>query len=384
MLTILLAPDSLKGSLTAVQACAALERGVRRALSGIPDNEIQCLSVPLADGGEGTVDALVRGAGGKIKAALVHGPLGELVYAQWAILDDNRAALEMAQASGLTLVPPEKRDALHASSFGTGELIRAALDTGCRDILLGIGGSATTDGGCGALQALGAKFLDRHGRELPRGGSSLSELAAIDLFHLDARLRDCKITVLCDVTNPLHGPQGAAHIYAPQKGATSRQVQILDAALQNFADVTAQTTNGDLRDTPGAGAAGGIGFGLLSFTNAQLRPGIEVVLEAVQFREKLEFADLVLTAEGSLDAQTLSGKTIQGVTRAARAARNGRGVPVIAFGGAIKLSGAQLDELGLLSAFALPDAPLPLEECLARAEELLENAAERALRLWHK
>ncbi len=378
MLTVLIAPDSLKGSLSALQAAAALERGARRALG----EQITCLIVPLADGGEGTIAAILQGAGGVLQHTKVRNPLGAMTEAQWAILDDGRAVLEMAQASGLTLVPTEKRDALRTSSYGTGELIRAALDAGCRKIMLGIGGSATTDGGIGALQALGAGFFDKNGHELPFGGGALRDLHSIDLSNLDGRLRDCEISVLCDVTNPLHGPNGAAPIYGPQKGATPEQVPILDAALRHFADVTAQTIGKDFCDFPGAGAAGGIGFGLLSFLGTQLRPGIEAILEAAHFADKLERADVVLTAEGSLDAQTLSGKTIAGVCRAARRAKNKRGVPVIAFGGAVHLSGAQMDELGLLSAFALPNAPLRLEECLNSADELLTNAAERALRLW--
>jgi glycerate kinase len=378
MLTILIAPDSLKGSLSASQAAHSLERGARRALG----EAIKCLQIPLADGGEGTVEAIVKGAGGTVQNARVRGPLGEKVHAQWAILNDGRAVIEMAQASGLTLVLPEKRDALHASSYGTGELILAALDAGCRKILLGIGGSATTDGGVGALQALGVRFLDADGNELPPGGAALRDLHKKELNSLDARLRDCEITVLCDVTNPLHGPQGAAYIYGPQKGATPKQVQILDEALQNFADVTTQTIGKDYRNVPGAGAAGGIGFGLMSFLDARLKPGIETVLEVTRFAEKLESADLVLTAEGSIDAQTLSGKTIAGLCRVAREAKSGRGVPVIAFGGSVQLSGTQLDDLGLLSAFSLTNAPRSLEECLSNADALLACAAERALRLW--
>lgn len=377
-MTILIAPDSLKGSLSAEAACSALERGARRALG----KAVRCVCVPLADGGEGTVSALVRGAGGALKTVTVRGPLGAETLAQWAILDDGSAAIEMAQASGLTLVAPPNRDAKRASSYGTGEVIRTALDAGCRKLLIGIGGSATTDGGAGALQALGARFLDAAGQQLAPGGAALFHLAAIDVSGLDARLRDCEITVLCDVTNPLCGPRGAARIYGPQKGASPEDVELLDAALSRFADVATQTLGRDWREFPGAGAAGGIGFGLLGFLDARLRPGIEVVLETTRFAEKLEDADLVLTAEGALDEQTLSGKTIAGVASAAKHAKNGAGVPVIAFGGAVKLSGAQLDHLGVLSAFALPDAPLTLEESIARADELLAAAAERALRLW--
>jgi glycerate 2-kinase len=376
-LTVLLAPDSFKGSLTALEACAALEEGVWRA-----EKRAICLPVPLADGGEGTVAALQHGAGGDLKSVRVRGPLGTPVNAQWLLLPDGSAVLEMAQSSGLTLIENAQRDALRATSYGTGEVIKTALDSGCRHLLIGIGGSATTDGGAGALQALGAKFLDHNGDELSPGGAALRELRYIDLSRLDVRLRECQIEVLCDVNNPLHGPQGAAHVYAPQKGASPADVKLLDDALQNYAAVAAQTIGRDLRNTPGAGAAGGIGFGLLAFLNASLRPGIEVVLEATRFAEKLEIADLVLTGEGAIDGQTLSGKAIYGVCAAARNAKNGSGVPVIAFGGAVKLNGEEFNQLGLLSAFALPDAPLTLEECLANAAELLSTAAERALRVW--
>ncbi|MBV9865165.1 MAG: glycerate kinase [Abitibacteriaceae bacterium] len=379
MLHIILAPDSFKGSLSATQACAALERGARGALNGI---ECQFTAVPLADGGEGTVDALLRGAGGTSQTVRVRGPLRDEVEAQWGLLAGGQAVVEMAQASGLTLVPPEHRSAGQASSYGTGQVIQAALEAGCRELLIGIGGSATTDGGAGALQALGVRFLDANGRELPPGGTALNQLHRIDLTHLDPRLKDTKITVLCDVTNPLCGPDGAAFIYGPQKGASPREVEALDAALSHFADVVEATFGKDFRDIPGAGAAGGMGFGLMAFLGAHLTPGINAVLEATRFAAKLETADLVLTGEGSIDAQTLSGKALAGVADAARQVKDGAGVPIIAFGGAVRLTGTQLQDLGIMAALPLPDAPLSLQECVSRADELLSSAAERALRLW--
>jgi len=377
--TFLLAPDSLKGSLSAIAACTALERGVRRALAGKSTPEF--MAVPLADGGEGTVDALLRGCGGKLQTAQVRDPLGTEITARWAILQDGRAAIEMAQSSGLTLVPVEKRDALGASSFGTGELVRSALDAGCHEILIGIGGSATTDGGSGALAALGVKFLDARGVELPRGGAALQNLARIDASDLDARLRETRVKILCDVTNPLCGANGAAHVYSPQKGASFADAEILDAALENFADVCAQAFGRDLRNVAGAGAAGGTGFGLLSFLQCELVPGIDAVLQSANFAEKLERADFVFTAEGAIDAQTPQGKALAGIARAAGKAKNGRGVPVIAFGGAVKLSGDELQKMGIAAALPLPDAPQSLDECLTRAVELLSDAAERATRL---
>jgi glycerate kinase len=369
---LLLAPDSFKGSLSAAQACVAMQRGAARVF---PD--AKSISIPLADGGEGTLDAVLESANGARKIALVCDPLGNEIEASWGVLPARRGVIEMAQASGLTRVPETKRDALRASSFGTGQLIKAALDFGCKELLIGIGGSATTDGGSGALSALGARFLDARGKILPPGGAALNELHAIDLSGLDPRIGSTPITVLSDVTNPLCGENGAACIYAPQKGASPEDVKILDAGLRNLARVAAQVSD-RAGSTPGAGAAGGLGFGLMAFCDAQLKSGIEVILEVARFGEKLRGADLVLTGEGALDSQTLSGKTIAGVCAAAKE----RGVPVIAFGGKVSLSGEELNALNLLSAFAIADAPLSLEECVARADELLQNAVERALRLW--
>ena len=369
---IVLAPDSFKGSLTATQVCAALEAGARRVFPNA-----HYLSVPLADGGEGTLDALLQSAGGRVKTQRVRGPLGDQVSARWGILPDGQAIIEMAQASGLDLVPPSQRDALKASSFGTGQLIKAALDAGCRDIILGIGGSATTDGGVGALNALGLSARDSRDRVLKGGGAALAQLATLDLKFFDARLSKARFTVLCDVTNPLHGPNGAAHVYAAQKGASPAEIVQLDAALKHYADVMAQLIGKDHRHHAGAGAAGGIGFAMLAFCKAAMCSGIDVVLDKAGFADKLDSADLVLTGEGALDEQTLSGKTIAGACRVARAHR----VPIIAFGGAVRLSGAQMDELGLVSAFSLADGPRDLEDCLAQGTTLLSNSVERALRI---
>jgi glycerate kinase len=350
-----------------------MQRGATRVLA-----DAEYIVVPLADGGEGTLDALLRGAGGEKHFAEVLDPLGRKVHVAWGVLGDGRAVIEMAQASGLTLVAEDERDALRASSIGTGQLIKAALDRGCKEILIGIGGSATTDGGIGALSALGAKFLDSKSEVLPPGGAALNDLASIDLSALDARLQSTRITVLCDVTNPLFGENGAAHVYGPQKGASPGDIKVLDSGLRRLAEVAAQTLDADKSTQPGAGAAGGIGFGLLAFTPAELKPGIEVVLTAARFEEKLQYADLVLTGEGALDAQTLSGKAIAGVCNAAKK----QGVPVIAFGGKVALSGPEQSTLGLLSAFSIADAPLSLQECITRADELLANAVERVLRIW--
>lgn len=378
-LHFVLAPDSMKGSLSAISACATMKLGVQRAMRGMP---YKCSTVPLADGGEGTVDALVQASGGEERTETVSGPLGKLVQAKWGVLQEGQVVIEMAQASGLTLVPEGYYRPREASSYGTGQLIRAALDSGYRDLLIGIGGSATSDGGAGMLQALGARLLDADGQELPPGGAALLRLAQIDLAHLDARLKETQVTVLCDVDNPLCGSNGAAYIFGPQKGATPNDVKDIDAALSHFAQVSAATTGCDLQEAKGAGAAGGMGFALMTFLNAQLKPGIDVVMQTTQLRQKLETADLVLTAEGSIDAQTLRGKALAGVARAASAAKNSESVPVIAFGGTVQLTGDELQQLGILVALPLPDAPLPLDQCLQRASELLANATERAVRLW--
>jgi glycerate kinase len=368
---IILAPDSFKGSLTALEAAQAMHAGVLRVLG---DKSTFTLT-PLADGGEGTLDAILAGGGDRysIKA---RDPLLQEIQADWGKLPDGTAIIEMAQASGLTLIPEKRRDALRASTFGTGQLIKAALDHGCRDLLIGIGGSATTDGGAGCLAALGARFLDAQGKVLLPGGAALANLHEIDLQNLDSRLRECRIKVLCDVTNPLCGPNGAAFIYAPQKGASTEDVELLNRSLSHFADVAAQTLGRDLQNIPGAGAAGGLGFGLLAFLNAQLVPGIDTVLEVVHFAEKLQNADLVFTGEGSLDEQTLQGKTIAGVARLAQKKK----VPVLAFGGRVQLDQTQLDQLGVRAAFAISDTSISLQESLRRAKVLLEGAVEHALK----
>ena len=350
-----------------------MKRGAMRVLP-----HADFIFVPLADGGEGTVEAILQSANGHQISAIVENPLCESIPANWGILPDNRAIIEMAQASGLTLIPENQRDALRASSFGTGQLILAALDSGCRKILIGIGGSATTDGGAGALSALGAKFLDSKGEVLPPGGAALMDLHSIDLSNLDARLRSTPITVLCDVTNPLFGENGAAFIYAPQKGASAEDVGILDSGLRKLAQISSQTLGEDWSTRSGTGAAGGMGFGLLAFLKAQLKSGIDVVLETANFSEKLQSADLIFTGEGAIDAQTLKGKTIAGVCREAKK----QNVPVIAFGGKVSLSGSEQSTLGLLAAFPIADAPMSLELCIARADELLAEATERVLRVW--
>ncbi|MCG0240050.1 MAG: glycerate kinase [Firmicutes bacterium] len=370
---IVVAPDSFKGSLTAAEAARAMARGVRAVW---PEAEV--LEVPMADGGEGTVDALVAATGGRYVTRQVTGPLGRPVEARFGILGDGETAvIEMAAASGLLLVPPAERDPRYTTTYGTGELIRAALDLGVRRIVCGIGGSATNDGGAGMVQALGGRLLKADGTEIGFGGAALLELDRIDLSGLDPRLQDVEILVACDVDNPLCGPRGASAVYGPQKGATPEMVELLDRALGHLADVMARDLGRDVRDIPGAGAAGGLGAGLMGFLGARLRPGVEVVMEAVRLDALVEGAALVITGEGKTDGQTLAGKVPLGVARVA--AR--KGVPVIVVSGAVTPDADRLLDHHIAALLSICEGPIALEEAMARAAELLERATARALRL---
>ncbi|ABL00513.1 glycerate kinase [Pelobacter propionicus] len=370
---IIIAPDSYKGSLSAVEVAEAMARGI---VSVFPDAEI--VSLPVADGGEGTVEALVAATSGRFVCQEVSGPLGEPVMARWGILGDGATAvIEMAAASGLPLVAPERRNPLRASTCGTGELIRAALDAGLRRLIVGIGGSATNDGGAGMARALGVRFLDADGTELPEGGAALARLARVDLDGLDPRLVETSLQVACDVTNPLCGENGASVIYGPQKGATPEMVRELDRALEHYSQVVEQAIARNVSDQAGSGAAGGLGAGLRYFTNASLLPGVKIVLDAVGFAEALKTADLVITGEGCSDAQTAHGKAPLGV---ARLARNG-GVPVICLSGGLGAGAEQLLEHGIDALLGIVSCPMPLEDCMARAAELVETATSRVCRL---
>ena len=372
-LRIIVAPDSFKGSLSAPEAAAAMGRGIRAVF---PEAEV--VEIPIADGGEGTVEALVAATGGRLRHAEVRGPLGDPVRAAWGVLGDGRTAvIEMAAASGLTLVPGGRRDPRLASTFGTGELVRAALDGGHRRIVLGLGGSATNDAGAGLARALGACFLDEAGADLPEGGAALARLTRIDLAGLDPRLAETEMLVACDVDNPLCGPRGASSTFGPQKGATPGMVRELDAALAVFARVAARDTGREVAATPGAGAAGGLGAGLLFFTPARLRPGVGIVLEAVDFEARIRGADLVFTGEGRTDAQTAMGKAPVGVAAAAKR----QGAPVVCLSGGLAEGADDLLASGIDALAAVPPGPMSLEACLAGGAPLLEAAAARACRL---
>jgi glycerate kinase len=350
-----------------------MERGILRIFAGA-----EVRKVPIADGGEGTVAALVAATGGELRHSQVIDPLGRRIDAQWGILGDGTTAvIEMAAASGLPLVPERLRDPERATSFGTGELIRAALDAGLRRIILGIGGSATNDGGAGMARALGARFVDAAGRELAEGGAALAGLAAVHLDGLDPRLHETEITVACDVDNPLCGPRGASVVFGPQKGATPDMVAALDAALWHYALIAQAATGRTVAEVPGAGAAGGLGAGLLLFTSAVLRPGVEIVLEAVRFQELVEGAAFVLTGEGRTDFQTAFGKAPVGVAKAAKRHR----VPVFCLSGSLGEGADETLSQGVDAVMSICDRPMGLEECMLRGQELIEAASTRLCRI---
>ncbi|MFP8907124.1 glycerate kinase [Streptomyces atacamensis] len=366
---VLIAADKFKGSLTAAQVAEHTAAGIRRAR---PGTAIEAL--PVADGGDGTVDAAAA-AGFALRRTAVTGPLGKAVTASYALRGDT-AVVEMAQASGLQKMPEGVFAPLSATTYGTGEVLLAALEAGARTVILGVGGSATTDGGAGMLTALGARFLDAGGRPLQPGGGPLRHLATADLSGLDPRLKDIEIVLACDVDNPLTGPHGAAAVYGPQKGAREADVEALDAALAHYARVL-ETVLGPraahLARRPGAGAAGGVGYAALAALDASFRPGIEVLLEVLGFAGALERADLVITGEGSLDAQTLRGKAPAGVAAAARRA----GRPVVAVCGRLAIGEDELRAAGIEAAYALTDLEPDPAVCMAQAGPLLERAAER-------
>jgi glycerate kinase len=326
---IVLAPDSFKGNLTSLQVAAALEKGIRRVLPNA-----KCIKVPMADGGEGTVQSLVDGAGGKFVRKKVTGPAGKPVTARYGLLADGKTAvIEMAEASGLPYVKGKDKNPMKTTSYGTGELILDAINKGAHKIILGIGGSATTDGGAGMAQALGIKFLDGNGKEIKEygAGGMLNKISKIDLSGIDARINKTKIIVASDVENPLYGNKGAAYVFGPQKGATPAMVKTLDANLKYFGNLIKKDLHKDVTTLKGAGAAGGLGAGLVAFTGAKLKSGIDIVVDATKLKNYLKGADLVITGEGRVDSQTAFGKTPAGVAKAAKKFK----VPTIAIGGGI-------------------------------------------------
>ncbi len=370
---VVVAPDSFKGSLDAAAVCAAVEEGVRRAR---PDAEV--LRVPMADGGEGTLDCFLGALGGTEVRLECADPLGRPVRARYGLSGDGRSAVvELAAASGLPLVAEDERDPLRADTSGTGALIADAVRRGAREVLVCLGGSATSDGGTGLLRALGVRFLDAGGRELPPGGGPLARLADIDDSGVPEAVRATRLRVACDVTNPMVGPDGAAAVFGPQKGATPEQVRELDAALGRLADVIAARFGVRVHDLPGAGAAGGACGGLVGVLGAETAPGGDLVADLVGLDAAVAGADLVITGEGRLDAQSAAGKVVSVVAgRAARA-----GAPVVALAGAVAGPLAELHARGLTAAFSIADGPRTLAEMTADAGRLLADAAEQAVRL---
>ena len=371
---IVIAPDSFKDSLSAQGVADAIALGLAQVW---PD--AQLIKCPMADGGEGTVESILAACEGQQRRTLVRGPLGAMVDAAWGWLPQSHTAIiEMAEASGLQLVPVAQRDACISSTFGTGQLIRAALDAGAQRVILAIGGSATNDGGAGAMQALGVKLLDAQGQTLSPGGLALAQLARVDLSEIDPRLAQVRFDIAADVNNPLCGPHGASAIFGPQKGASPAQVEQLDRALGHFADQCAQALNNDVRDEPGSGAAGGLGFAAKAFLGAQFKAGVEVVAELVGLADAVSGADLVITGEGRFDAQTLRGKTPFGVARVARE----HGVPVIVIAGTLGEGYQALYEHGIDAAFALASGPMTLEQACAEAPRLLRERVTDVARVW--
>ncbi|HCR98618.1 MAG: glycerate kinase [Halomonas sp.] len=373
-MNILLCPDSFKDALSAELAAKAMAKGVR---SAVPGAQTHCC--PLADGGEGSLDALIAATGAKRCYQTVHDALGRPRDAAWGWLSEQRTAfIELAEASGLQHLSPQERNALQTSTFGVGELFLAALNQGAENVLLLLGGSATNDGGAGMLQALGARFQDAHGKPLAPGGAALAGLESLDISGLDPRLASLNVEAAVDVDNPLLGERGASAVFGPQKGASPEEVAQLDLALARFADICASALAHDYRDLPGAGAAGGMGFAASAFLNATLKPGIELIMQHANMPTLLNNADLIITGEGRLDGQSMSGKTPIGVSRAAKRL----GKPVVILAGSLG-DGWQacLDE-GVTAAFALADGPMTLEQALPRTAELLAARCETIIRLW--
>lgn len=370
-----LAPDSFKESMTAQEAADAMERGIKKVM---PDAE--CIKVPMADGGEGTVQSLVDATGGELIGVEVTGPDGKKVKAMFGLLGDGKTAvIEMASASGIHLIKKEERNPLYTTTYGTGELIKAALDKGVDRIFIGIGGSATNDGGAGMIQALGARLLDQSGKELAFGGGALDKLSKIDLSTLDERVKKIVIEVACDVTNPLTGEKGASHIFGPQKGATAEIVKVLDSNLVHYANIVKEQLDKDIASTPGAGAAGGLGFGLMAFLNAELKRGVELVIEYTGLEEKMKGADYVFTGEGSVDSQTVFGKTPYGVAKTAQKLN----IPVIAFAGRIGDGVEVLYDHGINSIVGILPGAMPIETALKEGIKNLERASENIARIFN-
>ncbi len=370
---IVIAPDSFKGNLSALEVAELIEKGIRRVYS-----KAKIVKVPMADGGEGTVRSLVDATKGRIIKREVTGPLGKRVKASYGILGDKKTAvIEMASASGLPLVPKKKRNPLLTTTYGTGELIKAALDRGCRKIIVGIGGSATVDGGAGMAQALGVRLLDKKRRKISFGGGALGNLERIDISKLDKRIRKIKVLVASDVDNPLTGPTGAARIYAPQKGATPSMVKKLEENLKKYASIIKRDLKKDIKDIPGTGAAGGLGTGLIAFLNAKIRLGVDIVIETVRLEKHLKDADLVITGEGKMDSQTIYGKTPIGVAKLAKRYN----IPVVAIVGEVGKDVEVVYRHGIDGIVTTTPYPMTRTQAIKKSSKLIPDASEQLMRL---
>lgn len=373
---IIVAPDSFKGSLSAGEACGAISVGVRRVK---PKAEI--VEVPMADGGEGTVDALVASTDGHRQSVIVRGPLGDETEAVYGILGDGgaTAVVEMAAAAGLPLVPAEKRNPVDTTTYGLGQLILDALERGCRDIIIGIGGSATNDCGTGMAQAMGVKFFDEQGNLICERmtGGLMGGVSDIDVSALPGPVEQCNFVVACDVTNPLLGPNGASHVYGPQKGGDSQSVQTLEANMSRIITLVEEKTRMSVRNVPGAGAAGGLGAGLMAFLGGKLEPGVDIVMRYCRFSEKIESADLIITGEGRVDETTVSGKTISGIVRAAKE----KSIPVVVLAGSVACDPARLIDMGARAVLPICPGPVTVERSMRDGARFLTDTAEQLMRL---
>jgi len=369
---IAVVPDSFKESLSAAEAARAIARGIGRVCP-----EVEIIEIPFADGGEGTVEAMVTATNGRFLKKTVKDPLGRPVEARFGLLGNGKTVvIEMAEASGLGLLLPEERNPMITSTFGTGELIQAALEEGVETIILGIGGSATNDLGTGMARALGIKFLDAAGCELAEGGAALAQLASIDTSARDKRLDAVNILVACDVDNPLVGKCGASCVYGPQKGANPKMAEQLDAALAHAENLMAKQLGCDILKMPGAGAAGGLGGGLVAFAGAKLRPGVEIIAEMLHLKERLADCDLVISGEGKMDSQSASGKAVMGVAQIAKA----HDIPLVVLVGSIGKGAQEMTAHGVSAYFSLVDRPMDLQTAMSLAAEKLESLAEQVMR----
>lgn len=370
---IAIVPDSFKGSLSALEAAECIERGLRRSMANL-----SVKTIPIADGGDGTAQAVVDGTGGRMVRRTVRDPLGRKIRSEFGLTGDGRCAVvEMAKASGLVLLKEAERNPLLTSTYGTGQLIGAATKLGVKEILVGIGGSATNDGGTGMARALGLKFLDRQGCELPEGGGDLARLRRIDASGLSSSVREIDIEVACDVDNPLLGEHGASRVYGPQKGATEEMIERLDRGLARLADVIERDLGVRIADVPGAGAAGGLGAGLMAFLGGRLRPGIEIVIDVVKLGKQLRGRDLVITGEGRMDGQTAYGKAPAGVAKVA----GSLGIPVIAISGSVTPEAAKVLDVGIDAYLWALQEPVRETDLRARGPQMLEDCAAQVGRL---